>query len=246
MNRFNNFKVPGFFSILKLSCVFAKPILNYFTRHIKKFVTMANVFNHLIQFLGSKELREEQTFLNAVSRFITENQLKPSLAQTKELMPYPDLVFKLLNRTAEEPKHRTQPDLRASLKKIFASGKYSDVTILVNDTYIPVHFCFLAPQWPFFSSILSKNPTRDEERNTLIIKTTTEMPIETFKYLLSFFYGRRASLDIDLTNASWIMSLADYYCLSDSPVMKFMLKVCEDKINSKLTSADQVLALMKQ
>lgn len=189
--------------------------------------------------------------VDSLVAYIKQEKISPNEEETAELINFPNMVCLLLSNApkgkAEEGKEKIRkafPDFHAELKKLFKSGKHSDATLRVSGTNIPVHKAILGAQWNFFSSILLKSVTKDGATGEEIIPIDSRMPSESFRRLLSYFYGRKFSpTDLSPVDAHWILSFSEYYDLKFCPNLAPLLKISEKVISKKIPPGDALSVL---
>jgi hypothetical protein len=112
------------------------------------------------------------------------------------------------------------PSLTEDLERIFISGEFSDFQLSVGDTVLPLHKCLLS-SWKY-SELLFRDSAH-----------TLQMPLETFKKILLFFYSGSLS-SISFRDAIYISSLSSFYLLEDTELHHF----CESMVSSLLDASN--------
>lgn len=232
--------------LLQLAALYAKPIFNYLTFHFKDFFNRETAFGLLAEISKDNILdkQEKQGLIDSVFYFIARSGLKPTIEETEKLLPFPALIHRLISPqklkcSQQNPPRRTQPDFNASLKKIFNKEKHADLKLVVNkQTTIPIHMCLIAPRWPRFC-VLAKRTSEDSNE----VHIRTDMPIDSFLFLLWHFYGKKTSREISITHATWILTMSDYYLLSDCENLRPLLKVAKHTVENGVNSRNALEAL---
>jgi len=114
------------------------------------------------------------------------------------------------------------------MRQLFQSRKHSDFAIAVGGQTFDVHRCVLAQRWPYFKGILLKNHPRFAIHET-------EMPSSTFEKMLEFFYTFAVPKDIHYRDSGWILSLSEFYGLTDLEHCSALLNHCDRGINKKVS-----------
>jgi alpha-tubulin suppressor-like RCC1 family protein len=99
------------------------------------------------------------------------------------------------------------PSLVEDLENLFNSSELADFHLSVGDTVLPLHKCLLS-SWDY-----SKILFHDENHSL-------QMPLETFKKILLFFYSGNVS-SLSFRDTIYISSLMSFYLLDDTDLFRF-------------------------
>jgi hypothetical protein len=165
--------------------------------------------------------------MDSVLWFIGKNRISPLQGILDKIFAHsPKLVGQAFNEILSPtllpplvyipPFPPVLPSLTEDLERIFISGEFSDFQLSVGDIVLPLHKCLLS-SWKY-SEILFRDSAH-----------TLQMPLETFKKILLFFYSGSIS-SISFQDAVYISSLSSFYLLEDTKLLHF----CDSMVSSLL------------
>jgi alpha-tubulin suppressor-like RCC1 family protein len=193
-------------------------------------LTSGNAFQVLLRSV-TVGLSEEMEW---IIWFIGKNKvIIPKEAFQKLCAASPDVSYQLfqeaMNLTLPPPKVASGsplPSLVEDLKRLFISGELADFHLSVGDTVLPLHKCLLS-SWDY-----SKILFHDE-------KHSLQMPLETFKKILLFFYSGNVS-SLSFRDTIYISSLGSFYLLDDTDLFLF----CQSSLSSGINDSNWMEAFV--
>jgi alpha-tubulin suppressor-like RCC1 family protein len=118
------------------------------------------------------------------------------------------------------------PSLIEDLERLFISSELADFHLSIGDTVLPLHKCLLS-SWDY-----SKILFHDE-------KHSLQMPLETFKKILLFFYSGNVS-SLSFRDTIYISSLGSFYLLDDTNLHR----CCQSSLSSGITKSNWMEAFV--
>jgi alpha-tubulin suppressor-like RCC1 family protein len=166
--------------------------------------------------------------------FIGKNKvLIPKDVHTKLFTLSQDISFQAFNEstclTLPPPKIVAGPPLPSlveDLERLLLSGELADFHLSIRDTVLPLHKCLLS-SWDY-----SKILFHDE-------KHSLQMPLETFKKILLFFYSGNVT-SLSFRDTIYISSLGSFYLLDDTNLFRF----CGSSLSSGINNSNWMEAFV--
>lgn len=235
------------FELLSFTSKYSRRLLRFLSVNILNFIDKDNVFKLLVH-VYDHDVQDKVLIANKIMHYLNTEKHQPDEEDVRLLEPHPELLAHVRSAHTElfsfgKPTNSGSPNFRTSLKELFNSGLHADVKLVVNgERELLLHRCLVCPLWDFFPRYFLGHYKADEN-GVFVSNTNSAMPTKHFVSLISFFYGRKISLDMSFAEAAWFLSTAEYYDFSDSPTLKPMLVIAEHKLSSKIVPPKALEAL---